>query len=255
MSARHVKVKPATPLDFDGDHKMGRVLLNTCTIYLAICGDSFSNDQAHIYWALSFLKSGWAACFANRVLQTWNRDKPYYWDWDDFESDFTEQFCPKNEQLSALIKLEGSSWYQGNDLVEDYIDRFQELIDISEYSDNKTIVIKFRRGLDWEIQRRVALLGDSTLDFDDPKGWYKAAWKVAQNKEANDAFLETGKNQTRFFPHTTSLTPKVSTTLSQPFGPLKSTDFQLYNLPTHVFKTPVVPKDGPTPMEVDHAYG
>ena len=46
-------------------------------------------------------------------------------------------------QLSAITKLEGTSWYQGKDSIEDYIDRFQELIDTSEYSDNKTIVVKF----------------------------------------------------------------------------------------------------------------
>jgi len=45
----------------------------------------------------------------------------------------------------ALIKLEGMCWYQGKDLVKDYIDQFTELVDITEYSDNKTIVIKFFR--------------------------------------------------------------------------------------------------------------
>jgi len=83
--------------------------------------------------------------------------------------DFTEQFCPKNKQLSALTKLEGTGWYQGKDLVEDYIDHFQELIDISGYSDSKTIVVKFWRGLDPSIQSRVALLGDSALDFYDQR--------------------------------------------------------------------------------------
>ena len=106
------------------------------------------------------------------MLQMWNKDKLYYWDWDDFHLDFTEQFCPKKKQLSALTKLEGTSWYQGKDSVEDYIDRFQELIDISRFSDNKTVVIKFWRGLDPGIQSRVALLGDSTPDFDNPKRWY-----------------------------------------------------------------------------------
>ena len=150
MSAGHVKVKPATPSDFDGDCEKGRAFLNTCTIYLAICRDSFLNNQARIYWALSF-KSGRVAHLTDQVLQMLNKDKPYYQDWDDFWLDFTEQFCPRNEQLSALTKLEGTSGYQGKDSVEDYIDRFQELIDISGYSNSKTIVIKFQRGLDPEI--------------------------------------------------------------------------------------------------------
>ena len=43
----------------------------------------------------------------------------------------------------ALTKLKGTSWYQGKDPVDDYIDRFQQLIDLVEYDDDKTIVIKF----------------------------------------------------------------------------------------------------------------
>ena len=49
-------------------------------------------------------------------------------------------------QLAALTRLEGTSWYQAKDSVEDYIDWFQELIDVAEYDDDKTIVIKFRKG-------------------------------------------------------------------------------------------------------------
>ena len=55
-------------------------------------------------------------------------------------------------------------------MVEDYIDWFQELIDIAEYYDDKTIVIKFHKGLNPAIQNKVALTGDNAPDFDDPEG-------------------------------------------------------------------------------------
>ena len=90
----------------------------------------------------------------------------------------------------ALTRLEGTSWYQAKDPVDDYIDRFQELTDLAEYDDDKTIIIKFRRGLDPALQNQVALLGDGAPDFDDPKGWYEAAHKVSWNREANEAFVE-----------------------------------------------------------------
>ena len=53
---------------------------------------------------------------------------------------FSDQFCPKNEQLTWL---EGTSWYQAKDPVDDYIDCFQELTDLAEYDDDKTMIIKF----------------------------------------------------------------------------------------------------------------
>ena len=50
---RHVKVKPATPSDFNRDQEEGRALLNTCTIYLIICGDSFPNEPgSHLLGSL-----------------------------------------------------------------------------------------------------------------------------------------------------------------------------------------------------------
>ena len=71
---------------------------------------------------------------------------------------FMEQSCPKNKQLAVLTKLEGTSWYQARDMVENYIDQFQELIDVVEYDDDKTIVIKFCKGLNPVIQTRWHLL-------------------------------------------------------------------------------------------------
>ena len=56
---------------------------------------------------------------------------------------FSNWFCPKNEQLMSLTRLEGTSWYQAKDPVDNYIDRFQELTNLVEYDDDKTIVIKF----------------------------------------------------------------------------------------------------------------
>ena len=81
----------------------------------------------------------------------------------------------KDEQLAALTRLKGTSWYQGKDLVEDYIDRFSELVDIAEYSDDKTIVIKFRKGLDSDVQNMVATLGERAPGIDEPERWFEAA--------------------------------------------------------------------------------
>ena len=70
----------------------------------------------------------------------------------------------------ALTRLEGTSWYQAKDPVDDYIDHFQELIDLAEYDDDKTIVIKFQCRLNPALQNQVALLGDGAPDFDNLKG-------------------------------------------------------------------------------------
>ncbi|KAF8510525.1 hypothetical protein JB92DRAFT_2939053, partial [Gautieria morchelliformis] len=136
MSVKLAKVKPATPVDFDGDQEKGHAFFNTCSIYFAIVGDLFPNNQAQIHWASSFFKSDCAAHFQGDLTRSKGQGKRK---WDAFEKTFSDQFCLKNEQLTALTKLEGTSWYQAKD---------------PEYDDDKTIVIKFRRGLDPTLQNQ-----------------------------------------------------------------------------------------------------
>jgi hypothetical protein len=40
--------------------------------------------------------------------------------------------------------------------VDDYIDEFSELVDEVGYTDGLSIVMKFRKGLDWDIQDQIA---------------------------------------------------------------------------------------------------
>jgi hypothetical protein len=167
-SSGRVDIKPANPSEFNGDHEKGRAFLNSCNIYFMICGDLFPNEQARIHWALSFFKSDRVARFSNMVLCSGAKWKcPHFNDWSAFSKTFIDLFCPKNKQLMVLTKLEGTSWYQAKDSVDEYIDQFQELIDVVEYVDDKTIVIKFCKGLDLTVQNKVTMIGDNTPDFDD----------------------------------------------------------------------------------------
>ena len=66
-------------------------------------------------------------------------------------------------------------------MVEDYIDQFLKLVDLTEYSDDKAIVMKFRKGLDPIVQNTVVTLGENAPDIDEPEKWFEAAQKVAWN--------------------------------------------------------------------------
>ena len=152
-------LKPATPNDFDGDRLRGRAFLNSCRLYISLCEDQFKDKQAKIHWALSFMKSGRAALYANSILRNEAaRHIPSFLSWRDFEGGFTSKFCPKNEATAALTKLESTRYYQGRKAVDDYIDEFSELIDEAGYTDGLSIVMKFWRGLDKDIQDWIAEL-------------------------------------------------------------------------------------------------
>ena len=83
--------------------------------------------------------------------------------WVDFEEEFQKDFMPLDSEAAAVNVLETTSYFQGRRSVDDYLDQFKDLIEDSGYSNPKTIVVKFRRGLDgpcrddlWETRRHGA---------------------------------------------------------------------------------------------------
>ena len=54
-------LKPALLSEFDGDRTKGMVFLNSCQVYIRLCPNSFTDEQAKIIWAMSYMKAGRAA--------------------------------------------------------------------------------------------------------------------------------------------------------------------------------------------------
>jgi hypothetical protein len=184
-----LRVKPGVPQNFDGDCKGGRSFLTSCRLYISLSIDDFADEQAQIYWALSYFKSGCAATFADRTLRAeTKRGGLSYATWADFEAEFRATFCLENEATTSLMRLELERYFQGRRTVDMYVDEFSDLIDLSGYSDPLAIVIKFRRGLNTSTQDRIAESGTDRPADNDPDGWYKAAHCFDLNRLANEVF-------------------------------------------------------------------
>ena len=61
-------------------------------------------------------------------------------------------------RLCNINQLESLVFFQKSCSVDSYLDEFLDLIVKAGYSDPKTIVVKFRRGLDPEIQNAIATM-------------------------------------------------------------------------------------------------
>jgi hypothetical protein len=135
------------------------------------------------------MKSRRAALYANSILRNEaSRRIPSFLSWRDFEGGFTSKFCPKNEATAALTKLKSTHYYQGRQVVDDYIDEFSELVEEAGYVDSLSIIMKFWRGLDRDIQDRIAELVQGRPKDDDPEGWYSIVRMFNANQTANQAF-------------------------------------------------------------------
>jgi len=104
-----------------------------------------------------------------------NASVNYFIDWDDFRGSFWKEFFPLHAEAVATNALEGTTYFQGTRNVDDYLDEFRDLVSASGYTSPKTIVVKFRQGLDIEIGDVIATMATGRPDDVDPEGWFEAA--------------------------------------------------------------------------------
>ena len=180
----------------------------------------------------------WANCVYHWEAIPKNVGSHHFVDWDDFCSRFQTEFFPLHSDVVATNKLKGISYFQGRRTVDDYLDNFQDLISDSGYSDPKTIVVKFRRGLNPSIADAVATMASRRPDDLDPEAWYEAAICFDQNQAANAAFWTAhfAAPPTK----TTAPTPAIRS-----FPPAN-------HFPTRFAHTAPTPGN-PVPMDVDAA--
>jgi len=61
-------------------------------------------------------------------------------------------------EVDAINALEGTSYHQGNQTVDDYLDSFQALVSNTGYTDPQILVVKFQQGLKLGIQNQIATM-------------------------------------------------------------------------------------------------
>lgn len=90
--------------------------------------------------------------------------------------------------------LEGVTYFQGSQTVNDYLDAFQSLVSDAGYTDPRTLVVKFRHGLRSMIQNQIATMPMGHPRNTDPQAWFKAAHHIDQAQLANDTFQSNQKS-------------------------------------------------------------
>lgn len=235
------KLKPAPPNDFDGTRSKGRAFLTSCDLYVNLVPHQFADDEKAILWAISYMKTGRAALFAQRVVRYRVKyNSPKFDNWEQFRTAFIAEFCPKNETALALAKLETEKYYQGKRSVDEYVDDFKELIEQAGYDQGRPVVVKFRRGLDKDIQDTIANIPLGRPSDDDPQAWYDAAIQADENRAANDLFHSGPKS---------SRTPK---TIGNVFAPTSRANPTSWSTHPTTFATPKTPApQNPVPMDID----
>ena len=70
------------------------------------------------------------------------RQTPWFSDWEGFCDEFKKEFCPAHMEVTAINRLESTTYFQRNCSVDAYLDKFVDLIVEAGYTDAKMVVIK-----------------------------------------------------------------------------------------------------------------
>ena len=92
-------------------------------------------------------------------------------------------------------------------MVDDYLDNFQALVSDAGYMDLRTLVVKFRRGLQLGIQNQITTMPYRQSADNDPNMWYRAAQRIDQVCLTNKAFQSMSRSTPSTLPKTASTQP------------------------------------------------
>jgi len=188
--ARQTRPKLSCSLDFNGERYNGCAFLNSCSLYICL-----APEQEKILWALTFFKGGRATKWSENVFcQEANTSVFPIQTWGDFEQQFQLHFFSVNVEVDAINALKGTSYHQGNRMVDDYLNSFQALVSDASYTDLRTVVVKFRQGLRLGIQNQIATMPYGWPADTDSNVWYRAARRIDQVRLANEAFQSVSRS-------------------------------------------------------------
>jgi len=244
LPVRWTRPKLSCPPDFNGERHNGRAFLNSCSLYIRLAPEQFHDEQERILWALTFFKGDCAAKWSENIFRQ-EADTGVFpiQIWGDFEQQFQLHFFPTNAEVDTINALEGTSYHQGNQTVDDYLDSFQALVFDVGYADPQTLVVKFQQGLRLGIQNYIATMPYRRPADTDPDAWYRAARRIDQACLTNEAFQSVSCSAPSASLKTVSARPPPLSAARLPLAP----------------SPPVIPKPLPTapsmgvPMDVDAA--
>ena len=78
--------------------------------------------------------------------------------WRDFKQQFQLHFFSVNVEADVINVLKGTSYHQGGQTVDNYLDNFQALVSNAGYTDSRTLVVKFQQGLQLGIQNQITTM-------------------------------------------------------------------------------------------------
>ncbi|KAF5377953.1 hypothetical protein D9615_006774 [Tricholomella constricta] len=202
------------------------------------------------------MQHGRAADFVSRVFQ-YGSVKLAFPAWSDFASNFEKEFFLFDEVADAALTLESTAYFQNGRTIDEYIDSFKALWVKADYPDGRHLVLKFRRGMDQKLSKRLGSITTGRPDDSKIEDWLAVA-------RSQDFIMRTEEDFHRRAPPTLPSHSRAAVLVPvpavapaphwQPAAPPAAP--ARVAAPTHVAHAPKAPTLPPgIPMDVDRFRG
>ncbi|CAK5283217.1 unnamed protein product [Mycena citricolor] len=181
-------IRPNPPFSFDGDHTLGKSFLHSVKQYWRLLPEAFFvnravSEEKVVCFALSYMSkdstASWSKCMSECT--------PFLFPtWALFVTKFKLRFVEENKQDHALAQLETHLYYMGSRDVFKYMDKYDDLLDLTGYTNNLVKVTKYRTGLDPKINQAITTSGNHPRLTDYAK-WHVCAFRQYNVEQAAKA--------------------------------------------------------------------
>lgn len=180
-----LKVNP--PDVFDGSISKTDSFLKQCQLFFI--GRRIQNDVDKIVLALSFMKGGTAAAWADRFMTLMESgDADEYGTWDTFKAHLLQSFGDPDPAGSARFKL--SQLKQGSLSAEEYVSKFNELKDRTLYND-AALKEMFQEGLNSKLVDKIYDLPEMPTNLKEWQTWatkFDRQWRQRNSQKKQAGF-------------------------------------------------------------------
>lgn len=199
MAAKPSELRLGKPDDYDGSYEKAIPWLHSVQFYLITNADLYNSDAKKVAFALSFMKNGsaatWANTFRTKVLAA---SPPSFGTFEDFVKIFKKTFQHEDLVAKALHWMQSTRTKLSD--INTYIAEFKNYAALSEVSDDVVLISFFARGIPDSLRQRIFSMDTPPTTIEE---WYSKAVHFVVQWERADAY-KTGRVYSTFRPTASS---------------------------------------------------
>jgi hypothetical protein len=176
--------KIAAPQPFSGKRDETESFLNSCHLYLNARPSEFRDDNARIYWVLSYMQTGSARVWRDYVISHFRKGTLEFRNAHEFLDEIDRKFGDPDKRTTQSLHIR--TMMQGDKPADEHVQDFEKAALEAGYT-GYPLVVEFKRSLNAGLRKRLTELRPMPVTIDQ---WYQEAitmdrqWRVAKAEEA-----------------------------------------------------------------------